>query len=149
MTRIVKRLSELGWARRVLLAESAASLSLIRVGLRALPFRLVRRAAQRCGGIVTGLPFVDSGDVRDVVWAVDSVAQRFPSVGTCLCQALAAQILLARRGVASEIHIGIARKSGGGIEAHAWLKADRVLLLGGPASRLDRYSSLSVLRHRA
>jgi len=147
--RLFRRFLELPRPRQVLLAESVCLLAFIRTALRVLPFRFLWTAVQVGGRRFEGTPVIDAGGATDVLWAVDAAARRLPWIGTCLCQALAAQLLLARRGVSAEVHIGVAREPGGGLTAHAWLESDRRLLLGGPVSRLGRYSSLSVLRREA
>jgi hypothetical protein len=60
------------------------------------------------------------------------VAGRLVPGTTCLVRALAAQALLARRGHASQLRLGVARGSGRAFEAHAWLEQDGRVLVGGP-----------------
>ena len=50
---------------------------------------------------------------------------------SCLTQALAARCLLAWLGHTSVVRYGV-RPSPAGLEAHAWLEHDGVVLLGGP-----------------
>lgn len=58
-------------------------------------------------------------------------ADRLPWSSTCLVRALAARILLARRGVrGATVRLGV-RKEEGRIEAHAWLVLGATILLGG------------------
>lgn len=66
---------------------------------------------------------------QDVV----TVSQRLFPDRPCLVQALAARWLLARRGIASDLHIGVL-KSNGALEAHAWLERNGQVLVGGAAS---------------
>jgi hypothetical protein len=67
-----------------------------------------------------------------VAWAV-AVASRFVPKATCLVQALAGQALLARRGHAARLHIGVSKPEGR-FEAHAWLEDEGRPILGAPGS---------------
>ena len=71
----------------------------------------------------------DQGEVRRVTWAVRHAARLVPAA-TCLTQAIAARRLLARRGIRSDLRIGVARESDGKMRAHAWLECDGVTILG-------------------
>jgi transglutaminase superfamily protein len=78
--------------------------------------------------------------VQDVVWAVRRVSRAVPGA-TCLTQALAAQVLLSRRGYASRLRIGVAHAPGDGLRAHAWLESDGLIVLGG--APVEAYTPLS------
>src|SRR5438309_451978 len=65
-----------------------------------------------------------------VVWAV-VVASRYVPMSTCLTQALAAQVLLARRGYSAHLHIGVAKEGAEAkLKAHAWVESDGKVLIG-------------------
>ena len=49
----------------------------------------------------------------------------------CLTNALAVQFLLGRRGYSTVLRIGVAKKDGSALEAHAWLEHEGEVLLGG------------------
>lgn len=66
---------------------------------------------------------------------IPRLAQRLPWRADCLVQALAAQSMLLRRGVASEIVVGTAKHSDGRFEAHAWLSYSGDIILGGDVAR--------------
>lgn len=68
--------------------------------------------------------------VEDITWAVRRVSRSVPGA-TCLTQALAAQLLLSRRGHASRLRIGVTRPADERLRAHAWLERDGVILIGG------------------
>ena len=74
----------------------------------------------------------------------DEVAGRhLPGAGTCLTQALAAEVLLRRQGYPSLLHIGVLRGEEGQLEAHAWLKSGDKVVIGG--GELERYTPLALL----
>lgn len=125
---MLSKLLHLSNADRLLLAQTLLLLGSIRIGLRLLPFtclvrtldRLTPRNEQRGQRRMTS---------ADVVWAVDVISRHFPWCGTCLTRALAARILLARRGYQTELHIGVARQ-GDELKAHAWLESSGDVTLG-------------------
>jgi Transglutaminase-like superfamily len=78
---------------------------------------------------------------------VDKTAQLVPEA-SCLTQALAAQLLLARCGVTTLIHIGV-NKDGNDMAAHAWLKLGEGILLGGTPDSIAAYTPLTTLAPRA
>lgn len=73
---------------------------------------------------------------EDVQWAVNRIASHLPLDGTCLPQGLAGLAMLRRRGVPSELHIGVRRTAGAGtgLEAHAWLEAGTLPVCGYPVA---------------
>lgn len=50
---------------------------------------------------------------------------------TCLPQAIATQVLLARRGYPAFIHLGVAKGMEERIEAHAWVECQGRVVIGG------------------
>ncbi|AWK88361.1 lasso peptide biosynthesis B2 protein [Azospirillum thermophilum] len=66
--------------------------------------------------------------------AVEAAARRLPWHPLCLEQALAAAILLRRRGIPCSLCIGVAVGGGRGFRAHAWLTAAGGTVCGGPAA---------------
>jgi hypothetical protein len=83
--------------------------------------------------------------VERIVWAVGAAGRLVPRT-TCLARALAAQALLARRGHASELRLGVAGGAGRVFEAHAWLERDGRVLIGGPVD--ERYVPLPAVDSR-
>jgi hypothetical protein len=76
--------------------------------------------------------------VAEIGWAVRAAGRRLPG-GTCLVEALAAQLLLARHGHRSDLKIGVAQ-SEGNFEAHAWVEIDGRIVVGG--RKQMRYATL-------
>ena len=117
-----------------LCAETAAALVRARLRLRhvrAAEFARSDLPAQ------TGPSETLSGDARRIAWAVPRVAKAMPFRADCLVQAMAAQAMLARRGLDSEVHIG-ARKILGGFAAHAWLTHRGEVVTGGEIAGYSR-----------
>jgi hypothetical protein len=122
--------------------EALIELLLAKVSLQLIPFRrlagrlgaalpagegVVRLAAEPVSAEAAGL-------AADVRWAVIGMAHYAPFKAVCLPQALAAKSMLRRRGVASLLHLGVARDpdQAAKLEAHAWLQAAGVKVTGYP-----------------
>lgn len=130
--------------RRLLLAEAAVWLALARVVLILFPFRTI---AARLGTVSVpndasrrepaNNPSPETVRVAQAVgWAVGRAARHLPFEAVCLPQALAAKMMLRRRGIESSLHFGV-RRSGGAaaaLEAHAWLDAAAVKVTGYPVA---------------
>jgi Transglutaminase-like superfamily len=141
------RLLRLPAAERWLLAKAALLLVAIRVGLWALPFQTLRRFLATVARIPVGLREADRSSVEWVVWAVEVTGRHLPVANTCLTQALATQVLLARRGQSPLVRIGVAKGEGGKFEAHAWVECGGEVIIGG--HELERYTSLVALEGRS
>jgi hypothetical protein len=120
-------------------------MALVWTGLRVLRFPALRRLLDRYASTRTrvraGEPSLTTiGNVR---WAITAVAARFPSA-TCLVQALAADAILRRRGLAPELHIGVRAQAHTAIpiEAHAWVECDGSVAIGS----IGDLSDFTVLR---
>ena len=120
--------------RRVVLA-AAWTVVLVRLGLWLLPFRVVNAAASRPRRLSPLMAFTSN---ERLSWAVRAVAARIPKA-TCLTQALALQVLMAKAGKQTQLQIGVAR--GKDFEAHAWL-VDQGKVLIGDNGYLGEYTRL-------
>ena len=67
-------------------------------------------------------------------WAVTRSARYVPFKAVCLPQAMAARIMLRRRGVRSVLHFGAAKGKEKPLDAHAWLDAAGVEVTGYPVA---------------
>lgn len=79
-----------------------------------------------------------------IAWAV-TIAGRYVFHATCLVQALATQVLLARAGMSSILHIGVTKGQHAPIEAHAWVESEGRIIIGG--SETIPYKKLASLRY--
>lgn len=129
----MKRLSRflrLSPGEKYLLARVAVLLLLVRLGLTILPFRFVERLiapAIRLARFGTGRP---AYGIAAISWAVPAAARYVPRA-SCLTQALAAHILLSRRGFASRLQIGVKHDPRHGFAAHAWVLCEGRVVVGG------------------
>jgi hypothetical protein len=114
---------------RLLVLEALVMVVAIRLGLWLLSFQKLRALVTRLGQCPVGSHSANSLPVDRIAWAVRAVGQFVP-YASCLTQALAGQVLLARRRHPTRLHIGVARKSQEGLEAHAWLECEGRIVLG-------------------
>lgn len=100
----------------------------IRLALWLLPFRTVQASVERLDRQMPASN-PDPKHINRTAWAVQASGRIIPGA-TCLTQALATRILLARRGYATKLQIGIARGETGTFEAHAWVEYEGDVVVG-------------------
>lgn len=81
--------------------------------------------------------------LAEIAWSVRNAARLVPGA-TCLTQASAGQLLLARRGLTSTIRLSVPAESTtpGRLAPHAWLMAGDIIVLGGTAQDYARHRAL-------
>lgn len=137
--RPLRSLIGLSGPRRALLIEAAFRLLLARLVLLLIPFRsLARRFGTFVPPTDPRVALARSGDgaaqaalAREIGWAVTTAARHLPFRAVCLPQAMAAWMMLRRRGVPSVIHFG-ASKGADVLATHAWLDAAGIEVTGFP-----------------
>ena len=141
MTRFGKFLRLSGADRQLLVTASLLQAG-IRLGLMMLPYRKVRSLADRLAGMGSRRLSVRRASVDRIAWAVTRSARSVPGA-TCLTQALAARVLLERRGHPARVRVGITRTESADLLAHAWVESEGRVVLGG--ADLGPYAPLAVL----
>jgi hypothetical protein len=130
-------------ARRVTtVRRRVAALALVaavRLVLWWVPYRSARRWFDRAPGPDA---VVDLRRARAIANEVRRASRLVPRA-SCFTQALAARTWLARRGLANELRIGVARKPDGSPEAHAWIEVAGQVVLGDVPD-LARFGRLDV-----
>lgn len=86
----------------------------------------------------------DLVEVGRVAWSVRLVSHLVP-FASCLTKAQACQILLATRGIATTLCLGVRQGRSGTLEAHAWLICGDRLVLGGEEGQVASFRSLAEL----
>ena len=127
--RRITRLVSLPFADKRLLTQSVVALISIRLGLSFLRFETLRRAIDRLSKIEPGGAAPQPRLVRKVIWSINVVSTYLP-FRNCLNRALAAQLLLARRGQPVDLSIGVRRSTEGEFKAHAWIEYNGRVVLG-------------------
>ena len=74
-----------------------------------------------------------------IAWLVEKAGQYCPAGTSCLKEVLVLSRLLARRGVATTLRIGVGRQADA-FAAHAWLEQDGRVILGD--GDIDAYTPL-------
>ncbi|HSS47320.1 MAG TPA: lasso peptide biosynthesis B2 protein [Thermoanaerobaculia bacterium] len=92
----------------------------IDLGLRLLPFQRLESWLAPAPGNPRA---ADETVVPEMIWATAAAARHHLYPMRCLPQALCLRWLLGRRGVVTELRIGVERQ-GGDLRAHAWVERD-------------------------
>jgi Transglutaminase-like superfamily len=144
------RFLHLSWTDKALLLQAFFLLTVVRLGLWCLPFQTLRKLLARTaarGSVSVPRHSGQADPSQRVIWAVAVVGNHFPSIGTCLMQALAAHVLLGRRHCPAQLHIGVTRDGKGKFLGHAWLESNGNVILGGEALRQQHYTPLLAMDH--
>jgi hypothetical protein len=140
MTRVGKFL-RLPPSDRRLLVTAALTQAAIRLGLALLPYRRVRRLVDHLARTSSRRRPAATASPERIAWAVARAGRSVPGAA-CLTQALAAQLLLERRGHPARVRVGVSRSKGAGLLAHAWLESGGRIVLGG--TNLTQYTPLAL-----
>lgn len=140
--RRLRRFVQIGGRRRALLIEAVLWLGVARLALIAVPFPVLARRlgcfVPPCDSRVNDAKHGHEGEAElaaEIGWAVTRAARHAPFKAVCLPQAMAARVMLKRRGVASVMHFGAAKGTEKPIDTHAWLDAAGVEVTGYPVAR--------------
>ena len=139
---LARRLSAFA-ARASLAAKCLILVAAVRLGLTFLSYNVVKRWTPRAP-----MRLADEGKLKRTAWGVARAATLVPRA-SCLTQALAAQIILARSGYHSDIRIGVRRDDKGAVSAHAWLMSGERIVLGGETHELSDFAILTQLGPQA
>jgi transglutaminase-like putative cysteine protease len=143
----LKRYAGIPRARRRLLWEALAALTIAKVAMASLPFRRIAAWLGTPGAEspATAAP-EEIRTAKEVGWAVGVLARRVPWDGRCLAQALAATGMLRRRGLEGTVSFGACRGESAGFDAHAWLRLGSCVVTGGPGHQ--RFKTFTTFARR-
>jgi hypothetical protein len=130
------------WAKLRLFLESALWLALARVAIGIAPFHRIGALVGLAPG--EGPRGPRSPEAARVGWAVRAAVVRLPWHSTCLCQALAAAVMLRRMGISGTLHLGVGRDPAGALSFHAWLRCNDMVVTGDEGR--ERYISMSTFK---
>ena len=138
----LRRFNALPFPAKIIFVRAALLLPVIGISLRVRGFRATQRWLQsRLGKPAPATLPADAtaADIQMVSRMVlAAVRHSFPPA-TCLERSLALWWLLARRGIATQLRIGV-RKTGAKFEAHAWVERDGAAI-GEPAETHLHYAA--------
>jgi hypothetical protein len=114
---------------RRLVREAGTLLLLAWLAIRVIPFR---RLAPRLGRSQLESPVTQSPEAvviaRRVAWAIHVAARQFPWFMNCFPRAIAAKLMLRRRGVEATLYLGVRRDAA--LKAHAWVRVGPFIVTG-------------------
>ena len=116
----------MGGADRLLVCEAILALTVARLIVMTVPFRVIEPWLSRAPA--TGV--CDEVLLLSVRKAVTTAARNVPWNAVCMPQAIAAKAMLARRGCGSSFHLGADLDAGGKLVAHAWLVVGDTIVVG-------------------
>lgn len=119
-------------------------LPLVDISLRASGYGRTRQRMQRIFLRPSGAPLSTISPeqlVEPMARGVSLAGRRSLWPTSCLRQALLLEVLLARKGIASKLKIGVRPGESGGVDAHAWVERDGRVLIGGEHAS-QQYASL-------
>ena len=123
--------------RRAYQREAFVAIVLARLVVRFVPaariFAWANRPARRVNRFA-------ANETRWISWAVDRVAARPWMNALCLPRALATHSMLRRRGITSQLCLGVAREDQA-LVAHAWLEIGENRIVLDP--EIDRFTPLA------
>jgi len=113
--------------------EALASLAFARLAVLVMRFHSL---AARLGTPMRESTHTDDERSRPVLrrvkWAIGAVSRRAPWRCLCLEQAVAAKMMLRRRGIVSTLYFGVARDPERiSVKAHAWVRCGSYYVTGG------------------
>ena len=122
-------------------ASALVALIIADVAVRFMPFGVI---VKRVRSELRKVPADDASiAIKQVKWAIGAAQRRIPWTIPCLATAIAANRLLARRGIPSEIRLGVRTGVHASIDAHAWLVANGVFVTG--AREMPQFEPLYAL----
>lgn len=108
--------------KKVLFIEALYCLTLSRLALKVLPFRMIQRFMNR----LPAQPEVRGDDrirIReDVIWAISRASRFLPGKTVCFPQGITAQEMLRRRRIGTVLYYGATTKLYNGLTGHVWVK---------------------------
>ena len=141
-----------------LLIQTVSLVSLVWLGLRLLPFRILRRILDNAGRKGTSRPAQDNeqAEAARISALVDKAGRNFLGKDSCFPQALTGEMMLRRRGYHPVLRIGVVKTGaantgaantgaaidGTKLKAHAWVELEGLVVIGGPQSQVDQYIPL-------
>jgi hypothetical protein len=121
----LRKFIQLPAADRRLLVSAIVSVIKARLTVTFVPVReILRPIAPQ-----TEAASPDSQAAR-IGWAVETAGRIVPTGKNCLVRAIAGREMLARRGISSQIRLGVAKNSPDILSGHAWLECGHTIVTG-------------------
>jgi len=144
--RRVGKFIQLSGSRKLLLFKATLVLACVRVGLSLLAFGTLRRLLSRLAHFGDNKHIPPQSQIDDIIWALGAAGRAFPTIGTCLSQALAGHAWLGSKGYSTDLRIGVNHDAGAKFTAHAWLQRGDAVVMGYIGREHERYTPLPGMR---
>lgn len=130
--KVLQRIRRLRRRDGVLLARALGAVLRVRLHLLRNAHHDLRRLIESYPLLLSGSAEAPRADLAEVAWSVRNAARLVPGA-TCLTQASAGQLLLARRGYGTTIRLSVPVRAAasGTLAPHAWLMAGDTIVMGG------------------
>lgn len=112
-----------------LILELLATLFIVEITLRFLPFKIVMKWLGNTQYLGKHQLNELTPELRQIRYSLRRLGHYLPFI-KCYNKALTARILLRRRGYASTLYIGF-KKENGKLKGHAWLTSSTQMVIGG------------------
>ncbi len=129
------------FTEQALYLEAALWLGMSRLAILILPFRWIAPFLGKHMAHSDENEYRDRQTVIFVSRAILDMSCHLPWECKCLAQAISGKMMLRRRQIPSTLYLGVAKKEAGDLNAHAWLHAGGINILGGGG--LERFAVVS------
>jgi hypothetical protein len=129
------------FTEQALYLEAALWLGMSRLAILILPFRWIAPFLGRHMAHSDENEHRDRQTVLFVCCAILDMSCHLPWECKCLVQSISGKMMLRRRQIPSTLYLGVAKKEDGDLNAHAWLRAGGINILGGGG--LERFAVVS------
>ena len=120
---------------KLLFIEAFITLGLSRALIRILKFkRIAKLLGRRNMETEHSDAGIDIKLINRIALSIRCVSKHTPWRSNCLVQAYAAELMLARRKIASTLYLGVGKDKDGAMIAHAWLRCGNRFVAGGDGS---------------
>ncbi|PSB02273.1 lasso peptide biosynthesis B2 protein [Merismopedia glauca] len=140
--RKLRKIWQISMGDRWLLLQATLLLTLVRLSLWLLPFKIWRSLLAES----TTFPVTPQLPVGKITWAVNLVSSQMPGGVKCLARALTTHVLMTQYGHIPKLKIGVAKGGEGQLEAHAWVENPEGKIVIGWLEDIGRYLPLPSLQ---
>lgn len=132
LARKTKTFFTIGNKKKLEFIEAYLNTAIARAYILFVPFNKLKR---KMGKSKTESPKTVDIEIyriaKNVSWSIKQAAIYTPWESKCLVQALTAQKMLKKRGVATTLYLGVKKDTDGKMIAHAWLRCGEYFVTGG------------------
>ena len=124
-------LGQMSWDERWIMAQSFILLPAIALSLSLVGLPTTQRYLAQLSPVDVAKTNLAFADIKRMAFAVNRAANHSPLWGNCLKRSLTLWFVLRRRGILSDLRIGV-RRHEGEFQAHAWIEYEGRILNDHP-----------------